>query len=106
LAGRAAALSTSIACVMPPAPVYAVVDAGQFRQVLVNLVLNALEAMPGGGVINVRVQSQAEGWLAVEIADYGCGLPTVLGDAIFDPFTTTKETGLGLGLSICKRIAL
>jgi two-component system, NtrC family, sensor histidine kinase HydH len=106
LTGRAAALSTSFECAVPPAPVYAAVDAGQFRQVLVNLVLNALESMPGGGVIRVCVQPEADGWLTVEVADRGCGLPSILGGGIFDPFITTKETGLGLGLSICTRIAL
>lgn len=106
LAGRAAALSTSVECLVPSAPVYVAVDAGQFRQVLVNLVLNALEAMPGGGAVRVRASCDPEGCLAVEVADRGCGLPPGLGDGIFDPFTTTKETGLGLGLSICKRIAL
>jgi signal transduction histidine kinase len=106
LAGRAAAFSTSIESLIPPAPVYAAVDAGQFRQVMINLVLNALEAMPGGGALRVRVSCATGDCLAIEVADRGCGLPPNLGDGIFDPFTTTKETGLGLGLSICKRIAL
>jgi two-component system, NtrC family, sensor histidine kinase HydH len=106
LGRRAAAFSTSIDSVMPPDPVYAAVDAGQFRQMLVNLVLNALDAMPGGGAMRICVYCETDDCLAIEVADRGCGLPPVLGDAIFDPFTTTKDTGLGLGLSICRRIAL
>jgi signal transduction histidine kinase len=90
-------------------PVWAAVDAGQFRQVLLNLVLNALDAMSQGGAITVKLAADSlgdrPGWLMLQVADTGCGLPEDLGERIFDPFTTTRETGLGLGLSICKRIA-
>ena len=104
LAGRAAAASVRIDLELPATPARAAVDPPQFRQVLLNLVLNALDAMPGGGVVRVNCESE-EGWLLLRVADSGCGLPAALGDRIFNPFTTTKETGLGLGLSICKRIA-
>jgi two-component system sensor histidine kinase HydH len=65
-----------------------------------------LDALPGGGLINVVLEYEGDSWLTLRVADNGCGLPTSLGERIFEPFTTTKETGLGLGLSICKRIAL
>jgi signal transduction histidine kinase len=73
--------------------------------VLLNLVLNALDATQAGGVVTVRLEAEPDGGVKLEVADSGCGLPAALGERIFDPFTTTKETGLGLGLSICKRIA-
>jgi signal transduction histidine kinase len=96
-------------------------DRGQIRQVMINLLLNALDATSSGGTIRVRVtQSAAEPptltrdadservsadeSIVISIADTGCGLPPDLGDKIFEPFVSTKDTGLGLGLSICKRI--
>jgi len=105
LAGRAAVVAARIELVAPPAPARAAVDAGQFRQVVFNLVVNALEAQPAGGAITVTLEREAGGWLSLQVADRGRGLPPGLGERIFDPFTTTKETGLGLGLSICRRIA-
>jgi signal transduction histidine kinase len=105
VAGRAAAVSTRLELALPPEPATAAVDPGQLRQVLLNLALNALEA-GGAGPIEVSLSRDGAGWLVLQVADRGCGLPASLGERIFDPFTTTKETGLGLGLSICKRIAL
>jgi signal transduction histidine kinase len=103
VAARAAAAGAKVETVLPAEPAYAAVDPGQFRQVMLNLVLNALDAMPGGGALAVILQ-QRDGWLTLQTADTGRGLPADLGERIFEPFTTTKETGLGLGLSICRRI--
>ncbi len=105
MGGRAAAAGTRIQFVPPPQLVPVAVDPGQFRQVLLNLLLNALDAMPAGGTIEVVVGVNGDGTLTLQVADRGCGLPPALGERIFDPFTTTKETGVGLGLSICRRIA-
>jgi signal transduction histidine kinase len=84
-------------------------DSGQLRQVVYNLMFNALDAMPEGGAIRVSVGTapRAEAgptMLAVRVEDTGPGLPAGLEDRIFEPFVSTKETGLGLGLSICRRI--
>lgn len=85
-------------------------DAGQLRQVWLNLLLNALEASEGGSHVTVAVRgpvatledpNRSGYW--VEVADEGCGLPRDRGD-IFEPFVSTKETGMGLGLSISQRI--
>jgi signal transduction histidine kinase len=105
VAGRAATASARVETLAPPTPVRAAVDPGQFRQMLLNLLLNALDAQPTGGAISVRLEGEAGGWVKLQVADSGCGLPAALGERIFEPFTTTKETGLGLGLSICRRIA-
>ncbi len=104
VAGRAAAASVEIKLRLPPIPARAAVDPGQMRQVLLNLVLNALDAMPSGGTIIIELEER-DSWLTLQVGDCGCGLPVDLGEHIFDPFTTTKPTGLGLGLSICRRIA-
>jgi two-component system NtrC family sensor kinase len=86
------------------------VDANQFRQVLLNLVTNALDAMPGGGQISLRTQPivAADGMVSVQvqIADTGLGISPEDFHRIFDPFFTTKGPGhgTGLGLAICQRI--
>ena len=81
-------------------------DMGQVRQVLLNLLLNALDVTPEGGAISVWVgiDPGPAPRLAVCVADPGPGLPAELGSKIFEPFVSTKTTGIGLGLSICKRI--
>ncbi len=105
VAGRAAAAAVQVEPVLPRSPVLAAIDPGQFRQVLLNLLLNALDATPAGGTIRVLLAEEPDRSLTLQVTDSGCGLPDELGERIFDPFTTTKDTGLGLGLSICKRIA-
>lgn len=89
-------------------------DPSQIAQVVQNLVLNAMQAMPQGGHIHITVEptefSQPHAVLAsgryvkVTVADDGPGIPPDLLPRIFDPFFTTKRTGTGLGLSICYSI--
>ncbi len=91
-----------------PMPLVAVVDPNQLRQVLLNLLFNALEAQPDGGEIRVQIRldrlTPSQPAIVLTVSDRGPGLPEV-GERIFEPFVSTKEAGLGLGLSICKRIA-
>jgi signal transduction histidine kinase len=101
---RAAQRDIRIESALPDGPVLFPVDSGQFGQVLLNLLLNALDAVPSGGLIRVALLRDPGGPVRLEVSDSGCGLPNELGGRIFAPFVTTKETGLGLGLSICKRI--
>lgn len=93
----------------PDDPTVVSADPNQLRQVLYNLVFNALDAQPQGGHIWVRFSKQitTDGYpeLVLRFEDAGPGLPAELGDRIFEPFVSTKESGLGLGLSICRRIA-
>ncbi|MBL8799332.1 MAG: histidine kinase [Planctomycetia bacterium] len=79
------------------------VDRGQLGTVLVNLLLNALDAMPAGGRLEVLLEPRAGGF-EIAVADTGPGLPTEVADRLFTPFLTTKPTGTGLGLSISRRI--
>jgi PAS domain S-box-containing protein len=79
------------------------VDADQVRQVFINIVLNALQAMPDGGRLGIRARSKGE-FVEVEFSDNGSGIPTSAIKKIFDPLFTTKAKGIGLGLSVCKSI--
>lgn len=90
---------------VPSAPVIVEVDESQLQQVLYNLVFNALEAQPSGGSISVDVEdNEATRSILIRVQDEGPGLPSTVGDRLFEPFVSTKETGMGLGLSICRRI--
>lgn len=86
-------------------PVY--VDPKQIQQVFLNLILNALQAMQGGGVLTVRTllaEEDGKQWARVSIADTGPGIPAQLLSKIFTPFFTTKAQGTGLGLAICHKL--
>lgn len=74
-------------------------DQNQLQQVLLNLALNACEAMPSGGVLAIRTWSQ-DGRVMVEVRDSGLGIRKEHMDKIFDPFFTTKPTGKGTGLGL------
>ena len=79
------------------------VDAEQIKQVLVNLVLNAIQAMSGGGEIILRAR-QKNPFVLLEVEDQGAGIPKENLDRVFDPFFTTRAGGTGLGLSIAHQI--
>jgi len=81
----------------------AMVDADQIRQVFINIILNAQQAMPEGGRFEVRAYSNGE-FLEVSFADSGEGIPQSVIKKIFDPLFTTKAKGIGLGLAVCKSI--
>jgi signal transduction histidine kinase len=79
------------------------IDAGQFRAVVVNLLLNGLDAMPGGGRLVVRVVTSTR-TAQLEVEDSGAGVAPEMAGRLFQPFASTKPTGTGLGLSLSRRI--
>jgi len=79
-------------------------DSAQLQQVILNIFLNAIEAMPEGGQISVSTRKRDEESLEINITDTGKGIPEKLLANIFQPFMTTKSKGSGLGLAISKRI--
>jgi signal transduction histidine kinase len=91
---------------VPPCPVSTFIDPEQIHQVLVNLLLNALDALPHGGAITVQVLLPSDGERAVTVCihDTGAGIAPSIHERLFEPFVSGKETGLGLGLSICRRL--
>jgi two-component system, NtrC family, sensor kinase len=80
------------------------IDIHQIQQVLINLMLNAIQAMPRGGTLTIRTFLKNENGVAVEVRDTGVGIPGSHLRKIFDPFFTTKSEGTGLGLSISAKI--
>lgn len=79
------------------------IDPDQIQQVFVNMITNAVEAMPQGGKLTISAKEK-DGFMEVEIADTGCGIPQEALGKIFDPLYTTKAKGIGLGLAVCKSI--
>ncbi|MCD6351142.1 MAG: PAS domain S-box protein [Armatimonadetes bacterium] len=79
------------------------VDQLQFRQVLNNLMRNAVEAMPDGGTMTLRIRRQGDA-VAVDVADTGVGIPEDRLAKIFDAFVTSKPAGTGLGLALSRAI--
>ncbi len=77
------------------------VDPGHVRQVLSNLISNACQAMPNGGLLTVRAVQKGE-WVALSVQDTGHGIPNEVLPRLFDPLFTTRADGIGLGLVLCK----
>jgi signal transduction histidine kinase len=84
-------------------PVHARLDGDRLKQVLWNLLLNAAQAMPGGGDAEVRVGSQENG-VQIQVLDSGKGVPEGDLERIFDPFYTTRAGGSGIGLAVVEQI--
>jgi signal transduction histidine kinase len=78
-------------------------DSEELQEIFVNLIQNAIEAMPEGGTLRLSTYLE-DGRAAVEISDTGKGIPEELREKIFDPFFSTRHEGVGLGLSIAYRI--
>jgi signal transduction histidine kinase len=78
-------------------------DRDQLRQVLLNLLSNAYEAMPEGGVVTITT-TESDGRVRIAVADTGMGMDDETRAQIFEPFFTQKTRGIGLGLSVTKRI--
>ena len=79
------------------------VDYVRLEQVLLNLLLNAIDAMPDGGSVTISTRA-TEGGVEIQVRDTGCGIPADLQDRILDPYFTTKSNGTGLGLALCDKI--
>lgn len=124
VSARAARQGIAVTARLPPQPVSACVDRGQIRHLLLNLLLNAMDALPEGGRIEVCVEhvsapdatgaagpgaaSGVAAWsrgLAIRVIDDGTGVAGDVLPRVFEPFVSTKEAGAGLGLSLCSRIA-
>jgi two-component system sensor kinase FixL len=87
----------------PLPPVF--IDRVQIQQVIINIVRNAVEAMERTEIRQLILSMHPQGSnVRLDIADFGPGLSKEIGERLFEPFVTTKSSGMGLGLSICKNI--
>ena len=96
---------TTRLAVAPDAPVRIYGDASQLEQVVMNLCLNARDALPDGGEIQLRFERPSDppgrgDWLRLLVIDEGTGMPDQVSEHLFEPFFTTKEQGKGTGLGL------
>ena len=91
----------------PEDPLTVEASSGRLEQVILNLVFNAVQAMPQGGNLNLTLQAvthQSVSWGELTLTDTGCGIPDDIRERIFDSFLTGRQDGTGLGMAIVKRI--
>jgi signal transduction histidine kinase len=105
IGGRARQQGVALRFNPPPVTMRVEADPAQLQQLIVNLALNALDAMPAGGTLEVTVDATTEGQAQLSVEDTGPGIAEELLPRLFQPFVSTKETGLGLGLVVSRRIA-
>ncbi|MHA6483196.1 ATP-binding protein [Paenibacillus sp. strain BS8-2] len=96
-------LNNTVIEVFNEKPVIAIADPAQMKQVLINLLQNAMDAMPKGGRIRISLSSTSQR-ASIMVHDEGNGMTESQVKDVFTPFVTNKDTGVGLGLSICYRI--
>ncbi len=105
---EADARQVRIRCELSGGPQMVKVDAQMFRQAMVNLLTNAVQASPEGGTVVIKARHdtlRGRPCVAVEVCDEGPGVPQALVEKIFQPFFTTRAAGTGLGLAVVKGIA-
>jgi signal transduction histidine kinase len=104
LSFQARAAGVEVETKFPAGPVMLHGDKSQVKQLFLNIFLNAIQAMAGGGRLSSEVALAGNGKALVRVTDTGEGIAEEIMDKIYDPFFTTKKGGTGLGLSICYSI--
>lgn len=102
------AFKQGVVCVKivpPDTPVMVKADPDRIQQVLLNLALNALDMMPKGGTLEINLDTSTDHRAQLRVIDSGPGISPDALPRLFEPFMTTKETGVGLGLVVSRRIA-
>jgi signal transduction histidine kinase len=105
LAGRAKKQNVALRVQRSEDPAWVSGDQDQLQQLVLNLVLNALDAMPQGGVVEVDLRPARDRYVELLVRDTGAGIAAHILPKVFETFVSSKETGIGLGLPVSKRIA-
>lgn len=105
IGGRARKQNVKVVFSRPDSAIVVDADGEQIQQLLVNLVLNSLDVLPRGGLLDIELDARDGGQVELRVRDTGPGIAADLAPRLFQPFISTKETGLGLGLVISRRIA-
>lgn len=105
IGGRARKQRVTLKFTPPAAPITVEADGEQVRQLMVNLALNALDVMPRGGILEIELRMPGEHYAELAVRDTGPGIAPRHLSRLYEPFFTSKETGLGLGLAVSQRIA-
>ncbi len=103
--GRAKKQAISFRLIQPGTPIWLEADQDQLQQLLLNLILNSLDAMPQGGLVEVELRPPRDGLVELQVRDTGPGIPAHILPKVFETFVSSKETGIGLGVPVSKRIA-
>jgi len=103
--GRARKQTVVLRFLRPESPALAEVDSDQIQQLLLNVILNALDALPHGGTIEIDLRPALAGFLEIYVRDTGPGIAPHILPKVFETFVSSKETGVGLGLPLSRRIA-
>lgn len=103
--GRARKQGVALRFLRPDGPGRVDGDQDQLQQLVLNLVLNALDAMPNGGAVEVELRPPRDGYVELLVRDTGAGIAPLILPKVFETFVSNKETGLGLGLPVSRRIA-
>jgi signal transduction histidine kinase len=100
-ASKGVLFETAEGSATPPSPSF---DAEQVHRALDNLILNAVQNTPSGGMVRVEADSR-DGWVSFRVRDSGPGIPDSVRERLFEPFVTGRADGTGLGLAIVREIA-
>jgi two-component system sensor histidine kinase HydH len=103
--GRARKQRAALRFLRPDEPVWLDGDQDQLQQLLLNLVLNALDAMPDGGAVEIDLRPPRDGHVELLVRDTGPGIAADILPKVFETFVSSKETGIGLGVPVSRRIA-
>jgi PAS domain S-box-containing protein len=103
--GRARKQAVALRFLRPDGLVWVDGDQDQLQQLLLNLVLNSLDAMPDGGAVEVDLRPQRDGQVELLVRDTGPGIAAEILPKVFETFISSKETGIGLGVPVSRRIA-
>jgi two-component system sensor histidine kinase HydH len=103
--GRARKQGVDLRFQRPAGAVWVDADQDQLQQLVLNLVLNALDALPHGGAVEVDLRPPRDGYTELLVRDTGPGIAAHILPKVFETFVSSKETGIGLGLPVSRRIA-